>query len=85
MNPRVRFYPRVQFKDYYAVLGVPKTATQDEIRKAFRKLATNQDLIPIYKKWFNARLPTGEKMDVAISPQLEDSFKVLDGSAGGKN
>jgi curved DNA-binding protein len=29
----------VQFKDYYATLGVPKTATQDEIRKAFRKLA----------------------------------------------
>jgi len=29
----------VQFKDYYAVLGVSKTATQDEIRKAFRKLA----------------------------------------------
>ena len=29
----------MQFKDYYAVLGVAKTATQDEIRKAFRKLA----------------------------------------------
>ena len=29
----------MQFKDYYATLGVPKTATQDEIRKAFRKLA----------------------------------------------
>jgi hypothetical integral membrane protein (TIGR02206 family) len=28
-----------QFKDYYAVLGVPKKAKQDEIRKAFRKLA----------------------------------------------
>lgn len=26
-------------KDYYGVLGVKKTATQDEIRKAFRKLA----------------------------------------------
>lgn len=26
-------------KDYYATLGVKKTATQDEIRKAFRKLA----------------------------------------------
>ena len=29
----------MQFKDYYAVLGVAKTATKDEIRKAFRKLA----------------------------------------------
>jgi molecular chaperone DnaJ len=28
-----------QTKDYYGVLGVKKTATQDDIRKAFRKLA----------------------------------------------
>jgi curved DNA-binding protein len=35
----LRFIGGVQFKDYYAILGVPKTATQDDIRKAFRKLA----------------------------------------------
>ena len=29
----------VQYKDYYATLEVSKTATQDEIRKAFRQLA----------------------------------------------
>src|SRR3954471_5413904 len=31
--------PSVQFKDYYETLGVPRTASEKDIRSAYRKLA----------------------------------------------
>jgi glutamate/aspartate transport system substrate-binding protein len=55
------------------------------VERTFRKLATNHDLVPLYNKWFLARLPTGEKLGVDLSPQLEESFKVLDDSGGANN
>jgi glutamate/aspartate transport system substrate-binding protein len=55
------------------------------VERAFRKLGSNHDLVPLYNKWFVSRLPTGEKLNVAISPQLEEAFHVLDDSPGANN
>ena len=53
------------------------------VERGFRKLRSNHDLIPLYNKWFVSRLPTGERLNVAISPQLEEAFHVLDDSPSG--
>jgi glutamate/aspartate transport system substrate-binding protein len=38
-------------------------------------LATEHALPPLYRTWFIQRLPTGERLGIDISPQLEASFK----------
>src|SRR5882757_1359002 len=68
--------------DPYGIMfrkGEPQLAAV--VERAFRKLGSNHDLFPLYNKWFIARLPTGEKMGVSISPQLEEAFNVLDDTA----
>ena len=55
------------------------------VERAFRKLGSNHDLIPLYEKWFMRRLPTGERLNVAISPQLEEAFQAMDDSPGANN
>jgi glutamate/aspartate transport system substrate-binding protein len=72
--------------DPYGIMfkkGEPQLAAV--VERAFRKLGSNHDLIPLYEKWFVRRLPTGERLNVAISPQLEDAFHAMDDSPGANN
>jgi len=72
--------------DPYGIMfrkGEPQLAAV--VERTFRKLGSNRDLIPLYNKWFVSRLPTGEKLNVAISPQLEEAFKVLNDAEGTSN
>src|SRR6516162_1747288 len=72
--------------DPYGIMfrkGDPQLA--DVVERAFRKLGSNHDLIPLYNKWFVSRLPTGERLNVPISPQLEEAFHALDDSPSANN
>jgi ABC-type amino acid transport substrate-binding protein len=42
----------------------------------FGRLAQSRELVQLYNKWFQQRLPTGETLDLPMSPQLEEIFRV---------
>ena len=42
-----------------------------------RRLAESRELEDIYVRWFQARLPTGERLNIPMSAQLREIFHVL--------
>lgn len=59
----------VEFQDYYAVLDVPRDATADDIKKAYRKLAL---------KWHPDRHPEGERAEAEVEfKRIAEAYEVL--------
>jgi len=46
------------------------------VDRTFSRLAQSRELVQLYNKWFQQRLPTGERLDLPMSPQLEEIFRV---------
>jgi len=57
----------VEFKDYYATLGVAKTATEKEIKQAYRKLARK----------FHPDVNPGDKTAEARFKSINEAYEVL--------
>jgi molecular chaperone DnaJ len=68
-----------QQKDYYGILGVKKSATQEEIRKAFRKLARKHhpDVNPGDKKAEEKFKDLSEANDVLSDPKKRKIYDQL--------
>jgi len=47
------------------------------VERSFARLASNREIVQLYEKWFLQRLPNGERLDLAMSPQLEEFFRAL--------
>jgi len=57
----------MEFKDYYATLGVPKTASDADIKKAYRKLARK----------YHPDLNPGDKAAEAKFKEVNEANEVL--------
>jgi ABC-type amino acid transport substrate-binding protein len=49
----------------------------DSVERAIHNLVIARDIDAIYAKWFESRLPNGERFNIPMSPQLEESFRAL--------
>ena len=47
------------------------------VERTFTRMASQRRLTELYNKWFLRRLPTGETLNLPMSPQLEEIFRVL--------
>ena len=57
----------VEFKDYYAILGVPRNASEEEIKKAFRKLA----------RQYHPDVAKDKKVAEAKFKEINEAYEVL--------
>jgi len=69
----------MQYKDYYKTLGVSKNATQDEIKKAYRKLAVkyHPDTHPDDKEAENRFKEINEAYEVLKDPEKRKKYDQL--------
>jgi glutamate/aspartate transport system substrate-binding protein len=49
----------------------------DVVDRAFRRIAESREIVGIYGKWFLKPLPSGVRLDLPMSPHLEELFRSI--------
>jgi glutamate/aspartate transport system substrate-binding protein len=47
------------------------------VERSFARMAETRRLRDLYTRWFLRRLPNGQRLDIPMSPQLENILRAL--------
>jgi ABC-type amino acid transport substrate-binding protein len=64
------------YADYALTLPRDDPEFAEVVERAFHKLAGSREIVAIYARWFMKPLPSGERLNLPMSPHLEELFRV---------
>jgi glutamate/aspartate transport system substrate-binding protein len=64
------------YADYALMLRKDDPEFAAVVELAFARLAGSREIVAIYEKWFLERLPSGVRLNLPMSPHLEELFRV---------
>jgi glutamate/aspartate transport system substrate-binding protein len=67
----------LSYESYGLVFRRGDPAFAAVVERGFRRLAASREIVWIYDKWFLQRLPSGLRLGLPMSPQLQETFRIL--------
>jgi glutamate/aspartate transport system substrate-binding protein len=64
------------YADYALMLRKDDPDFGEVVERAFARLAASREIVAIYEKWFLKPLPSGLRLNLPMSPHLEELFRV---------
>ncbi len=64
------------YADYAVMFRKDDPEFTEVVERAFHRLAGSREIVAIYERWFQKPLPSGARLNLPMSPHLEELFRV---------
>jgi ABC-type amino acid transport substrate-binding protein len=64
------------YADYALMLRKNDPEFAEVVERAFHRLAGSREIVALYERWFLKPLPSGVRLNLPMSPHLEELFRV---------
>jgi glutamate/aspartate transport system substrate-binding protein len=64
------------YADYALALRKDDPELAEVVERAFHRLTGSREILAIYERWFVKPLPSGQRLNLPMSPHLEEIFRV---------